>query len=196
MDKETPMNSYKPNEKIRETLPENYPVATLAGGCFWCVESEFRRLDGVLYTNVGYTGGTDTCPTYEKVCAGRTGHYEAVQVAFDPAVISYRDILHHFMTFAHDPTQANGQGPNLGSQYFSAIFYADEEQKRIAEDLIREYEAKKHFRDPIATKILPLGTYHLGEDYHQQYYEKFENKLGAKHVNIKIKERKLEKRAG
>ena len=189
------MDSYKPNMKILDHAPDGYPIATVAGGCFWCVESEFRRLNGVLYTNVGYTGGMDPSPTYDKVCNGKTGHYEAVQIAFDPSVISYKQILDHFMTFAHDPTQPDGQGPNVGSQYFSAIFYHDDSQKKIAEDLIAEYRDVKRFKHPIATKILPLEKYFEAEKYHQQYYEKFEDKLGAKHINIQIKERKLSAKA-
>lgn len=185
------MNSYKPSTTIQERHPEGYPIATIAGGCFWCVESEFRRLKDVLYTNVGYTGGTDDDPDYDKVCRGNTGHYEAIQVVFDPKVISYQEILEHFMTFAHDPTQKDGQGPNIGSQYMSAIFYHDEEQKKIAEDLLQHYREDNYFKKPIATKVLPLSDYFEAELYHQQYYEKYEKKLGAKHINIQIKERKL-----
>lgn len=186
--------SYKPSATILNQRPEGYPSLIVAGGCFWCVESEFRRIPGVLFTRVGYAGGTDNNPTYEKVCMGRTGHLEVLEIIFDPKQTSYSDLVDFFMTRAHDPTQDNGQGPNIGSQYLSAILYSTTEEKIIIENLFQNYREKKTFRAPVATQVLPMTTFHEAEDYHQQYYEKYERKMGQKHINIQIKERKL--RAG
>ncbi|MCB1591947.1 MAG: peptide-methionine (S)-S-oxide reductase MsrA [Alphaproteobacteria bacterium] len=167
--------------------PENYPVATLAGGCFWCTESEFRGLDGVLYTRVGYIGGHLENPKYEDTHDSKSGHAEAVEVTFDPSKISYRQLLEHFFLKAHDPTQLNRQGPDVGTQYRSAIFYHDAEQKKIAEDLIAELTEKKKFSNPIVTTLEPAGTFWEAEGYHQQYYEKFEKKNGKPHINDWLK---------
>lgn len=181
---------YKPSSTLQGTQPEGYPSAVFAGGCFWCVESEFRRIEGVLFTESGYAGGTEKNPTYKEVSAHKTGHREAVLIVFDPKKVSYKDLVEFFMTRAHDPTQADGQGPDIGLQYTSAIFYRDDAQKDDAEDVIAGLTKTKHFKEPIATKVLPFTTYYPAEDYHQQYYEKYEDKAGQPHINMWLKQQK------
>lgn len=175
---------------LMDKKPENYPVATFAGGCFWCLESEFRALNGVLYTRVGYTGGDLEKPSYRDVTTGTSGHAEAVEVTFDPAKISYRDLLVFFFTKAHDPTQIDRQGVDVGPQYRSVVYYHDEAQKKAAQDMIDYLEMNKMFKKPIATTIEPAGTFWEGEDYHQQYYEKYEEKTGMPHIRVLLKEGK------
>jgi peptide-methionine (S)-S-oxide reductase len=143
--------------------------ATFGAGCFWGVESAFRLLDGVVSTAVGYTGGFVERPTYEQVCSDRTGHAEAVEVVYDPDVVSYEELLDVFWR-EHDPTQVNRQGWDVGTQYRSAIFVHSDEQKAAAE-ASRE-RAQAAYRKPIATEIEPAATFWPAEDYHQQYYEK------------------------
>jgi len=144
-------------------------VATLAGGCFWCLEAVFREVDGVENVVSGYTGGATVNQTYEQVCSGKTGHAEAVQVSFDPLKISYREILEIFFSI-HDPTTLNRQGVDVGTQYRSAIFYHDEQQKAIAEELIAELNTAHLWKKHIVTQIVPLHTFYLAEDYHQGYF--------------------------
>ena len=144
-------------------------VATLAGGCFWCIEAVFREVDGVEKVVSGYTGGTTINPTYEQVCSGKTGHAEAVQVSFDPLKISYREILEIFFSI-HDPTTLNRQGADIGTQYRSAIFYHSEQQKTIAEELLAELNTACMWKKPIVTQIVPLHTFYPAEDYHQGYF--------------------------
>lgn len=145
--------------------------AVFAAGCFWGVEAAFRNTEGVVATRVGYTGGHTVNPTYEQVCTDRTGHAEAVEVEYDPARVSYDDLLRVFWE-SHDPTQVNRQGPDVGSQYRSAVFYADAEQRTVAErSLLAEQASSRHSR-PIATEIVPLAEFYGAEDYHQQYLEK------------------------
>ena len=144
-------------------------VATFAAGCFWGVEADFRRVRGVRATSVGYTGGRAPRPTYEQVCDGRTGHAEAVRVEYDPAIVTYEALLDAFWR-AHDPTQVNRQGPDIGEQYRSAIFTHDADQKRAA--LASRAAAAKRLPRPIATAIEPAGDYWPAEDYHQQFFEK------------------------
>ncbi|HEY4712061.1 MAG TPA: peptide-methionine (S)-S-oxide reductase MsrA [Dehalococcoidia bacterium] len=144
-------------------------VATLAGGCFWCIEAVFREVDGVENVVSGYTGGTTVNPTYEQVCSSKTGHAEAVQVSFDPLRISYREILEIFFSI-HDPTTLNRQGADVGTQYRSAIFYHSEQQKAIAEELLAELNTAHLWKKPIVTQIVPLHTFYLAEDYHQGYF--------------------------
>lgn len=146
-------------------------VATLAGGCFWCLEAVFREVDGVESVTSGYTGGTTLNPTYEQVCSNKTGHAEAVQLTFDPARISYREILEIFFS-VHDPTTRNRQGPDTGTQYRSAIFYHNEQQKAIAEGLIRELDESRLWEKPIVTQIAPLDRFYPAEDYHQEYFSR------------------------
>jgi peptide-methionine (S)-S-oxide reductase len=143
--------------------------ATFAAGCFWGVESSFRQLDGVIDVMVGYTGGRIKNPTYEMVCSDRSGHAEAVEIEFDPSVISYDTLLDVFWEI-HDPTTMNRQGPDFGSQYRSAIFYHDESQRRAAEASIKR--AASLFEDPIVTEITPASEFYPAEEYHQRYYER------------------------
>jgi len=152
--------------------------ATFGAGCFWGVEAAFRRLDGVTATCVGYAGGTTENPTYEEVCTGRTGHAEVVQVTFDPARVSYERLLDLFWD-VHDPTSVNRQGPDIGTQYRSVIFYHDAAQEAAARESKRKLAASREgnailsrLRRPIATEILPAPVFTPAEDYHQQYVEK------------------------
>ncbi len=144
-------------------------VATLGGGCFWCLEAVYEDLRGVEKVESGYSGGTVTNPTYRQVCSETTGHAEVVQVTFDPEVVSFREILEVFFTI-HDPTTLNRQGADVGTQYRSAIFYHDEEQRRVAEEVIAELEAEGLWRNPIVTELTPFDAYYRAEDYHQEYY--------------------------
>ena len=149
-------------------------VATLAGGCFWCLEAVFEQLRGVGEITSGYSGGHTPNPTYQSVCTGATGRAEVVQVEFDSDEISYRDLLGVFFTL-HDPTTLDRQGGDVGTQYRSAIFYHDEEQRRTAEDLVKELEAEHVFDDPIVTKIEPLVAFYPAEEYHREYYRRNPN---------------------
>lgn len=142
-------------------------LATLAGGCFWCLEAVFQQLKGVSKVTSGYAGGKRPNPTYEQVCTGTTGHAEVVQVEFDPAVVGYRDLLDVFFTI-HDPTTLNQQGADTGTQYRSAIFFHSPEQQRDANDAIAE--AQKTWDDPIVTEIVPLTQFYPAEEYHTDYY--------------------------
>jgi peptide-methionine (S)-S-oxide reductase len=143
--------------------------ATFAAGCFWGVEASFREIEGVVRTSVGYTGGTVADPSYEQVCSGTTGHAESVDVWFDPAVVSYGELLNAFWSL-HDPTTRNRQGWDFGSQYRSAIFVHDDEQQRLAIASRDEHQAG--LARPIVTEIAPASTFHDAEDYHQRYFEK------------------------
>lgn len=144
-------------------------TAILAGGCFWCLEAVFDELNGVLSVESGYSGGHVPNPTYKQVCTGETGHAEVVRVTFDPDVLSYRDLLKVFFAI-HDPTTLNRQGNDVGTQYRSAIFYMDEEQKQIAEEVIRELTEAKLWPNPIVTEVTPFQAFYLAEDYHQEYF--------------------------
>ncbi len=146
-------------------------TATFGAGCFWGVEAAFRRLEGVVDTGVGYSGGHTENPTYEDVCSHTTGHAEVVRVTFDPSRVSYRDLVEHFWKI-HDPTQVNRQGPDIGDQYRSVIFYHSEEQRRVAEQSKAALEASGRLRKPVATKIEPAKPFWRAEEYHQRYYEK------------------------
>ncbi|MCE2469043.1 MAG: peptide-methionine (S)-S-oxide reductase MsrA [Dehalococcoidia bacterium] len=144
-------------------------TATLAGGCFWCLEAVYEQLKGVEHVVNGYTGGQLPNPTYEQVCTGRTGHAEAVQVTYDPAVASYRDLVRLFFRI-HDPTTLNRQWPDVGTQYRSAVYWHDDEQRLAAEEELEA--ARALWDDPIVTEIAPLEAFYAAEDYHQQYYRK------------------------
>jgi peptide-methionine (S)-S-oxide reductase len=144
--------------------------ATLAGGCFWCLEAVFTELKGVEQVVSGYTGGRMPDPDYESVCTGTTGHAEATQVTFDPEEISYRDLLDVFFSI-HDPTTLNRQGGDVGTQYRSAIFYHSPAQKAAAEQAIAELTAQKLWPNPIVTEVTPLTVFYPGEAYHQRYFE-------------------------
>ncbi len=158
------------------TVEENTPnglshteVATLAGGCFWCLEAVYEELRGVEKVESGYSGGSVPDPTYRQVCAGTTGHAEVVQVTFDPEAVSFREILEVFFTI-HDPTTLNRQGADVGTQYRSAIFYHSDEQKEIAEEVISEIEREGVWDSPIVTEVVPFDVYYRAEDYHQEYF--------------------------
>jgi len=145
-------------------------VATLAGGCFWCLEAVFDQLEGVEDVVSGYSGGSVPNPTYQQVCAGTSGHAEVVQVTFDPDQISFRDVLRVFFTF-HDPTTLNRQGADVGTQYRSAVFYHSPEQKRAAEEVIAELVAAGAWERPVVTEISPYTAFYPAEDYHRDYFE-------------------------
>ncbi len=148
-----------------------YQIAIFAAGCFWGIEAQFRKLKGVISTRVGYTGGNFPNPTYKDVCSHKTGHAEAVEVTFDPTIISYTDLLDVFWDI-HDPTTLNRQGFDIGSQYRSAIFYLNEEQKKEAHNSRKRVEESKKYRNPIVTEIVPASKFWQAEEYHQQYLEK------------------------
>lgn len=144
-------------------------VATLAGGCFWCVEAVFEETKGVLKVESGYSGGFVPNPTYQQVCSETTGHAEVVQVTFDPQVVSYWDILRIFFA-THDPTTLNRQGADVGARYRSAVLYHDEEQRRVAEEVISEIEAEGVWDDSIVTEVVPFEVFYRAEEYHQGYF--------------------------
>lgn len=148
---------------------EKNRIAVFGGGCFWCTEAVFDELRGVHSVVSGYTGGTTMNPTYEQVCSGTTGHAEAIRIEFDPAEVSFRDLMTVFFA-THDPTTLNRQGNDVGTQYRSAIFYADEEQRQQASALIDELQRAQAFNRPIVTTLEPLGEFYPAEDYHQKFY--------------------------
>jgi peptide-methionine (S)-S-oxide reductase len=152
------------------TSPQGKEVITLGGGCFWCIEAVFNELRGVDKVESGYSGGSVANPSYRQVCSGTTGHAEVVQVTFDPKVISLKDILGVFFT-VHDPTTLNRQGPDIGTQYRSAIFYRSSEQKTVAKQVIKEIQTSKVWKDPIVTEISPFQAFYKAEDYHQEYFK-------------------------
>ena len=156
-------------------------TATLAGGCFWCLEAVFQPLRGVDPIVSGYTGGVASRPTYEDVCTGTTGHAEAVQLTFDPAILSYREVLELFFAF-HDPTTLNRQGADIGPQYRSAIFYHTAEQERVARGLIAELERERVFADPIVTEVTPLRDWFPAEERHQNYYRRNTDRMYCRAV--------------
>jgi peptide-methionine (S)-S-oxide reductase len=144
-------------------------TATLAGGCFWCVEAVYDDLKGVEDVVSGYSGGHTDSPTYRQVCDGNTGHAEVIQIRFDPSIVSFKEILQVFFS-VHDPTTLNRQGNDIGTQYRSAIFYHDDEQKRVAEETIREIETEGIWDAPIVTEVVPFEKFWPAEDYHQEYF--------------------------
>ncbi len=146
-------------------------IAVLAGGCFWCLEAVFDQVAGVTDVVSGYAGGAIPNPTYEQVCSGSTGHAEVVRVTFDPALISYADILHIFFTI-HDPTTLNRQGNDVGTQYRSAIFTTLPEQQAAAHEVILDLESQQLWPDPVVTEVQPLETFYPAEDYHQEYFSR------------------------
>jgi len=162
------------SEKKNITQNNHTEVATLAGGCFWCLEPIFEELKGVENVVVGYSGGDVANPTYEQVCTGKTGHAESVQITFNPEVISYADLLRVFFT-VHDPTTLNRQGADVGTQYRSAIFYHNEQQKETAEKVIKELEDEGVWNNPIVTEVTKFDVFYKAEKYHQEYYEKNPN---------------------
>ena len=148
--------------------------AILGGGCFWCLEAVFEGLRGVISVESGYMGGAEVNPTYEEVCRGRTGHAEVVRITFDPAVVTFKEILEVFFVI-HDPTTRNRQGNDVGTQYRSVVFYRTPEQKSVAEQVIAELGSARVWRDPVVTEIAPAGPFYVAEDYHQQYFARNSN---------------------
>ena len=146
-----------------------HEIATLAGGCFWCLEAVYDEMEGVVSVESGYMGGHEQDPTYEEVCSGETGHAEVVRLTFDPAVTSYRDLLEVFFTI-HDPTTKDRQGSDAGTQYRSAIFHHSEAQRETAEAVIDELTREKVFDAPIVTELAPAGAFYEAEAYHQEYF--------------------------
>ncbi|PTM57825.1 peptide-methionine (S)-S-oxide reductase MsrA [Desmospora activa] len=145
--------------------------ASFGAGCFWGVEERFRQVEGVTDTAVGYMGGTTENPTYEEVCTDRTGHAEVVDLTFDPSIVSYRELLHIFWD-NHNPTTLNRQGPDIGTQYRSVVFYHTVEQKEQAEQLKQELDASGKWKDPVVTQIVPATSFYRAEEYHQRYLQK------------------------
>ena len=177
-----------------EQVPMASETATLAGGCFWCTEAVFQRLRGVEKVVSGYTGGSVPDPTYREVCSGLTGHAEAVQVTFDPAVIPYETLLRVFFE-THDPTTLNQQGYDVGTQYRSAIYYADESQRETAEHVRREVDESGAYKSPVVTELAPLTEFYAAEENHQDYYNQNEGQPYCQ-VIISPKLRKLYKAFG
>jgi peptide-methionine (S)-S-oxide reductase len=155
--------------KLEDFMGNNLTVATLAGGCFWCLEAVFDELKGVVSVESGYSGGHVPNPTYAQVCEDNTGHAEVVRVTFDPQVISYHDLLTVFFSI-HNPTTLNRQGNDVGTQYRSAIFYHDEGQKKVAEQVIEEIGKARIWDGPIVTEVVPFDKFYMAEDYHQEYF--------------------------
>lgn len=170
---------------------QNIKTAVFAGGCFWCTEAVFNRVEGVLEVTSGYTGGTIKNPAYREICTGRTGHAEAVKIIFDENSITFRGLLEIFFA-THDPTTLNRQGNDIGTQYRSAIFYTDESQQLQAKAFIEMLEEEKVFEGPIVTEVNPLGAFYNAEDYHQKYYE-LHNQQPYCQVIINPKLKKLKK---
>jgi len=157
-------------EEMNDTKSSSHvETAVFGGGCFWCLDAQFKLVNGVKSVVSGYAGGTTKNPTYEQVCTETTGHAEVIQVEFDPAVVTYADLLRKFF-HAHDPTTLNRQGPDVGTSYRSIILYRDVNQKAVAETV--KSEAQKDWPDPIVTEIVPLQAFYRAEDYHQDYFEK------------------------
>ena len=156
---------------ILTSMAQNTETAVFGGGCFWCTEAVFDELRGVVSVMPGYAGGSVKNPTYEQVCAGRTGHAEVIRIEFEPSEISYKDLLTVFFA-THDPTTLNRQGNDTGTQYRSVVLYANDEQKREAEQFIKELNEAKAFAKPVVTTLERLGEFYEAEDYHQKYFAK------------------------
>lgn len=156
-------------ERINQTVDKE--VATLAGGCFWCLEAVFKEVEGIEKVSSGYSSGKTINPSYNEVCTGTTGHAEAVQLTFDPNKISFQQILQIFFA-VHDPTTLNRQGADVGTQYRSAIFYHSEEQKAVADQVIRELNAAHTWKSPIVTEVTSFQAFYPAEDYHQEYFNR------------------------
>jgi peptide-methionine (S)-S-oxide reductase len=169
-------------------------TAIFGGGCFWCIEAVFNRLEGVTSVESGYMGGHVDRPTYRQVCGGDTGHVEVVRVKYDPSIIRYRDLLDVFFS-VHDPTTLNRQGNDVGEQYRSVIFFTNEEQEREAEETIADLNASHAFPEPVMTTVEPAQTFYVAEGYHQQYYDNNATQPYCQFV-IAPKLRKFEKKFG
>ena len=162
------------NQKNTKKMSDNIAIATFGNGCFWCTEAIFQQLKGVQKVMPGYTGGTLKNPTYKEVCSGLTGHAEAIQITYNSDEISYRELLDVFF-YTHDPTTLNRQGNDVGTQYRSAIFYHDENQKAEAEKIIEQLTKEKVYDDAIVTEVVPFTIYYTAEDYHKDYYNNNKN---------------------
>lgn len=169
------------NKLSKMDLQKNEEIATLAGGCFWCTEAVFLDLKGVKSVTSGYIGGTNKNPTYEEVSSGYSGHAEAIQIIFDPSMITYAELLEIFFA-THDPTTLNRQGADSGTQYRSEIFYHNENQKKTSEAYIALMTSEKTFADPIVTKISPATQFYVAENYHQNYYNQNKNQSYCRYV--------------
>lgn len=152
-----------------EPIPPGKEIATVAGGCFWCTEAIFNELKGVEKVEPGYSGGRTINPTYEQVCSGLTGHAEAIQIVYDPKVISYHDLLSVFFA-THDPTTLNRQGPDVGTQYRSSVFFHSPAQKEVAAKVIQEVNKARLYPNPVVTEIVPFTKFYVAEDYHKNYF--------------------------
>lgn len=157
------------NAQKGKNMNNDLAVATFGNGCFWCTEAIFQQLKGVESVYPGYTGGSVKNPSYREVCEGTTGHAEAIQIKYDPEVISYRELLDIFF-YTHDPTTLNRQGNDIGTQYRSAIFYHDQDQKAAAEEIISQLSAEKVYEDPIVTEVTTMDVFYMAENYHKNYY--------------------------
>ena len=162
------------DKKILTKSSSGREIATIGGGCFWCMEAVFSELKGIHKVESGYSGGTTENPTYDQICTGKTGHAEVIQIIFDPKLISYNEILYIFFSI-HDPTTPNRQGEDIGTQYRSVIFFHDNNQKEIAEQVIDDIENSKIFNGPIITQLEPFKEFYRAEVYHQEYYKKNPN---------------------
>jgi peptide-methionine (S)-S-oxide reductase len=178
---EPPKVSAEPQAQKQET-------AVLAGGCFWGMQGIFEHVKGVISTEVGYAGGTKKDADYETVSTGRTRHAESLKVVYDPAQISYGTLLKIYFSVAHDPTTLNRQHYDVGPQYRSSIFYANDEQKKLAEEYVKQLDAARVYRDPIVTKIVPLQGFYRAEDYHQHYLDHNPNQPYIANVDIPLLE--------
>lgn len=172
-------------DDLKSEQPSDLPTAVFAGGCFWCVESEFRALDGVVFTRVGYMGGETENPKYKDITTGETGHAEVVEVTYDPEQVEYPYLVEFFVTKAHDPTQLNRQGVDVGTQYRSAIFPKNETQAEVARTVLSELQPS--FDNKIVTTVEPYSTFWIAEEYHQQYYEKYRTEKGKDHIRVVLK---------
>lgn len=183
------------NPDLVTTLPGHLPRASFAGGCFWCVESEFRPLRGVVFTRVGYAGGETENPRYQDIITGMTGHAETVEIYYDPQKIRYQALVDHFLRNAHDPTTLNRQWVDEGTQYRSMIFYHDAAQEKIARATIKRINAEKIYPRPIVTELVPAGLFWPAEEEHQQYYQKYEQEKGTPHIREVLKGELKKKKA-
>ncbi len=165
---------FQANAQKGKNMSNDLALATFGNGCFWCTEAIFQQLKGVESVYPGYTGGSIKNPSYREVCTGTTGHAEAIQIKYDPDVISYRELLDIFF-YTHDPTTLNRQGNDVGTQYRSAIFYHDPDQKAAAEEIISQLTTEKVYDDPIVTEIAKIDVFYMAEDYHKNYYQNNKN---------------------
>lgn len=180
------------NDSLKKENVSSIEIATFANGCFWCTEAIFEQLDGVISAVSGYTGGQTPNPTYKEVCTGETGHAECLQITYNPSKISFDELLEIFWQ-THDPTTLNRQGADIGTQYRSAIFYHNNEQKEKAEEYKAELNARGAFENPIVTEITVFGKFYPAEDYHQQYFETNENNNSYCRIVIRPKLDKFKK---